>query len=91
MHWAHWRSFPLSNALGSDPRWFAPDSAAISELGARGCILTGAPAYYSRFGFAASPESAPTGEPSEFFMVKLLCGQLPVGPILFHDAFGGAA
>lgn len=32
---------------------------AISELGARGCILTGDPSYYSRFGFKVSPENAP--------------------------------
>jgi len=63
---------------------------AVSELGAMGCILTGNPAFYSRFGFEPSPESAPSGEPSEFFMVKLLRGQLPVGSIHFHEAFGGA-
>lgn len=62
---------------------------AISELGARGCILTGDPSYYSRFGFKVSPENAPPGQPSGFFMVKLLGGQLPGGPIRFHGAFGG--
>ena len=64
---------------------------AISELGARGCILTGDPSYYSRFGFTLSPGNAPPGTPPEFFMVKLLRGQVPVGPIRFHEAFGGAA
>ncbi len=64
---------------------------AISELEARGCILTGNPSYYRRFGFALSPQSAPAGEPSEFFMVKLLRGQLPDGPIRFHEAFGSGA
>lgn len=64
---------------------------AISKSGARGCILTGDPSYYSRFGFKLSPDNAPLGEPAEFFMLKLLQGQLPVGPIRFHEAFGGAA
>lgn len=64
---------------------------ALLELEASGCILTGNPAYYTRFGFAVSRESAPPGEPSEFFMVKLLRGKLPAGPIRFHGAFGGAA
>ena len=64
---------------------------AIVELGAHGCILTGDPAYYSRFGFKLSGESAPPGEPEEFFMVKLFRGRLPAGPIRFHKAFGGAA
>ena len=64
---------------------------AVLELGASGCILTGDPAYYRRFGFVLSGKSAPPGEPAEFFMVKLLRGQLPAGPIHFHQAFGGAA
>ena len=63
---------------------------AISEIGAIGCILTGDPAYYRRFGFVRSPESAPPGEPPEFFMVKLLRGQLPAGVIHFHEAFTSA-
>jgi putative acetyltransferase len=64
---------------------------AIIELGASGCILTGAPAFYSRFGFTLSRENAPPGESAEYFMVKLLRGDLPIGPIRFHEAFGGAA
>lgn len=63
---------------------------AVCELGAMGCILTGNPAFYARFGFELAPDSAPSGEPPEFFMVKLLRGQLPVGSIHFHEAFGGA-
>jgi putative acetyltransferase len=64
---------------------------AVYELGASGCILTGAPAYYCRFGFELSPESAPPGEPAEFFMVKLLRGTIPAGAIRFHEAFGSVA
>ena len=63
---------------------------AVVELDARGCILTGDPAYYSRFGFTLSGKNAPPGEPAEFFMVKLLRGRLPAGPIRFHGAFGTA-
>jgi len=62
----------------------------ILERGARGCILTGNPAYYTRFGFVLSGEHAPPSEPAEFFMVKLLGGSLPAGPIHFHRAFSGA-
>jgi putative acetyltransferase len=60
---------------------------AIDELRASGCILTGSPAYYTRFGFGLSPSNTPPGEPTEFFMVKLLRGRLPTGPIRFHPAF----
>jgi len=63
----------------------------ITELGAAGCILTGNPAYYTRFGFKLSPANAPAGEPHEYFMIKLLGKtQQPTGPILFHEAFNSA-
>ena len=75
--------------IGTKLIWTGLD--AISALGAGGCILTGDPAYYSRFGFTLSPKHAPPGEPSTYFMIKLLAGQLPADPIHFHEAFGGAA
>ena len=59
----------------------------IDELRANGCILTGNPAYYARFGFDLSPSNTPSGEPAEFFMVKLFRGRTPAGPIYFHPAF----
>ncbi len=64
---------------------------AISALGGNGCILTGNPAYYVRFGFSLAPSNAPPSEPAEFFMVKLLGPLKPVGPIHFHPAFNTAA
>ena len=60
---------------------------AIEALHANGCILTGNPAYYTRFGFELAPSNTPPSEPAEFFMVKLLRGKRPVGPIFFHPAF----
>ncbi len=64
---------------------------AIGELRANGCVLTGNPAYYTRFGFDLSPSNTPPGEPTEFFMVKLLRGTAPTGPIYFHRAFNSDA
>jgi predicted N-acetyltransferase YhbS len=64
---------------------------AIADVGANGCILTGNPAYYSRFGFTISPSNAPAGEPAEFFMIKSFVALAPVGPIFFHEAFNSAA
>ena len=52
---------------------------AIEALHANGCILTGNPAYYTRFGFELAPSNTPPGEPTEFFMVKLLRGRAPAG------------
>ncbi len=60
----------------------------LRENEADGCILTGDPGYYERFGFAVSPAHAPAEEPAEFFMVKLLnTGQMPTATIRFHSAF----
>ena len=65
--------------------------AGLRELRDRhavGCILTGDPNYYSRFGFVNRPASAPSGEPGEYFMLKLFEGGYPEGEISFHEAFG---
>ncbi len=63
--------------------------AQISDQGALGCILTGNPAYYGRFGFSLVPELAPAREPGEFFMLKTLNGNRPTSPFEFHPAFYG--
>lgn len=63
--------------------------AQIVKLGALGCILTGNPDYYQRFGFELAPANAPTNEPAEFFMLKLLGGSKPAGRFAFHSAFYG--
>ncbi len=63
----------------------------IQELEALGCILTGDPSYYSRFGFDFSPQNVPANEPEEYFMLKLLKGQHPNGRFSFHAAFYGDA
>ncbi len=49
----------------------------ISDRGALGCILTGNPDYYRRFGFEVTPEHAPLREPGEFFMLKRPSGGCP--------------
>ncbi|MEQ8858187.1 MAG: N-acetyltransferase [Pseudomonadales bacterium] len=61
----------------------------IAGLGAIGCILTGDPAYYARFGFEVAPALAPSEEPAEHFMVRLMGARNPRGPIRFHEAFHG--
>ena len=61
--------------------------AKIEDLGALGCILTGNPEYYRKFGFAVCPENVPPNEPEEFFMLKLLKATRAVGSFGFHNAF----
>ena len=62
---------------------------AIGAMGAAGCILTGNPAYYQRFGFELSPANAPDNEPAEYFMLKSLSTAKPQGKFHFHAAFYG--
>lgn len=64
---------------------------ALIGLEASGCILVGDTRYYARFGFECAPSLAPSSEPAEFFMVKLLGGSLPQAPISFHRVFRSAS
>lgn len=67
----------------------------IGALGALGCILTGNPDYYQRFGFVVSPELAPEREPGANFMLRRStgagagAGDRPRGRFAFHPAFYG--
>jgi|GEM_PF-87496 len=60
----------------------------LAGEGAAGCILTGDPGYYERFGFGLAPEITPPGEPIEYFQVELLGGNPPDGKVHFDPAFG---
>ncbi len=82
---------PAHQSTGIGSKLVRAGLQRITELGAVGCILTGNPAYYTRFGFTVSPTNAPPGEPAEFFMVKLLGAEQPIGPVSFHEAFHSAA
>ncbi len=60
----------------------------IHVMGGVGCMLTGNPDYYQRFGFEFSAGNCPPNEPPEHFMVKRLNNDaLPDGPMMFHSAF----
>jgi len=63
----------------------------IGKLGALGCILTGNPAYYRRFGFELCPANCPLNEQEEHFMVRLLGSVKPEGHFSFHETFYGDA
>jgi putative acetyltransferase len=61
--------------------------AQLENLDAAGCILTGNPQFYRRFGFQLAPDNAPQNEPAEFFMIKPLSSKTPPGRFAFHEAF----
>ncbi len=64
--------------------------AMLRERDAAGCVLTGDPAYYSRFGFRAFPDLCPEGEPAEYFQLLPLRVTEPDCVIAFHPLFHGS-
>ena len=61
----------------------------IDDMGALGCILTGNPEYYAKFGFEFAPTNVPANEPAEYFMLKLMSDHKAEGIFAFHKAFYG--
>lgn len=59
----------------------------LRQRNALGCILTGNPNYYQRFGFESAAECAPAAEPAEYFMVRTLLRKPQQGTFAFHPAF----
>ena len=64
--------------------------AELQNKDALGCMLTGNPAYYQRFGFRLAPEHCPENEPREYFMIKPFGSDTPTGLLRFHEAFYSA-
>jgi putative acetyltransferase len=61
--------------------------AELQHAGARGCVVLGSPAYYCRFGFAASEGLSLSGAPSEHFMALTFVLPSPQGQVTYHSAF----
>lgn len=59
----------------------------LVTMNASGCILTGNPEYYARFGFKVFPDLCPSGEPPEYFMILPLSCASPVSVVEFHPLF----
>ncbi len=64
--------------------------AMLRERDAAGCVLTGDPAYYSRFGFRPFPDLCPGGEPAEYYQLLPLRVTAPDCVIAFHPLFHGS-
>lgn len=60
----------------------------MRALGARGIVLLGDPAFYSRFGFEHDPELQYPGPPPEYFQRLVLSGDAPAGIVSYAPAFG---
>lgn len=62
--------------------------ADLRVRGARGIVLLGDPAYYSRFGFEADPALRYPGPPPEYFERLVLEGEAPQAIVTYARAFG---
>ena len=60
---------------------------AIQEQGSLGCILTGNPAYYTRFGSKPAASHVPAEQSTEYFMVKQFNDAPLIGRFAFNPAF----
>lgn len=62
--------------------------AELRKRGARGVVLLGNPAYYSRFGFEHDPALTYPGPPARYFQRLVLAGEPPSGVVTYAPAFG---
>ena len=61
--------------------------ALLKEMGAGGCALVGDPNYYQFFGFKNDKKLIHDGIPQEVFLVLPFHEKVPVGSVIFHNAF----
>ena len=59
----------------------------LRDLGAKGCVVLGEPAYYQRFGFETDPGMHFAGAPAEYFMRIPFADSPPSGEVTYTAAF----
>lgn len=79
---------PVHQREGVGLRLMQRAIADMRAMGARGIVLLGEPAYYSRFGFEHDPQLTYPGPPAEYFQRLVLEGKAPSGTVSYAPAFG---
>ncbi len=59
----------------------------LAELGAKGCVVLGDPAYYRRFGFESDPSLRFADVPPGYFQRLVIDGEAPRGVVDYAAAF----
>lgn len=59
----------------------------LKEIGGKGCVLVGDPAYYERFGFRSFSSLTVDGVPQQYVLALPLEGDCPSGTAVFPEAF----
>jgi predicted N-acetyltransferase YhbS len=65
--------------------------ATLRNRGARGCVLVGDPAFYSRLGFSSCTELILPGIPPEYLLSLSFSDAMPKGEVTFSPAFAATA
>ncbi len=65
--------------------------ARLKSMGAKGCVLVGDPAFYTRLGFRNAPALTLEGVPPEVFLALPFDAAIPTGRVTFHPAFAATA
>jgi putative acetyltransferase len=78
---------PSLQGQGIGSRLVREGLARLEAMPARGCVVLGEPAYYSRFGFASDAGLVAEGLPSEYFMSRAAAGEVVAGTVTYHPAF----
>ncbi len=59
----------------------------LKSMSSKGCVLTGLPTYFYRFGFGHHSQLTHEGTPHEVFLANSFVEQVPNGTVTFHQAF----
>jgi putative acetyltransferase len=59
----------------------------LREIGGRGCVLVGDPAYYERFGFRSLPDLVVDGVPQQYVLALPFEESRSSGNVVFHEGF----
>lgn len=78
---------PLCQKRGIGNQLVEVGLTALRELGAKGCVVLGDPAYYKRFGFQADVRLVLPDVPPEYFLVLAFSSDIPSGTVTYHESF----
>ncbi|NDW06133.1 GNAT family N-acetyltransferase [Jiella pacifica] len=83
--------WPQSQRRGVGTALVVEGLRRLERLGAKGCVLFGDPAFYTRFGFASDPALTYRGLPVQYVQRLVMAPPAPSGEITYHPAFEAAA
>ncbi|MDK2595437.1 GNAT family N-acetyltransferase [Pseudoalteromonas obscura] len=63
----------------------------LKHTHAKGCVVLGDPAYYSRFGFVTNEKLVLADVPPEYFQVCAFTEYVPTAVVTYHNAFSATS